>query len=126
MPSAYARGTGNQILTMTDECMAAPAVAAPDNSKIPLRVALAQITCSWGDAASNLRKIEEYAVQAAETGASWVLFPELTIPGIFKSPEVFGLSEPVDGPSMRRACRLARRLSLAIGVASASAPPGSR
>ncbi len=102
---------------MTGECLAEPAVVTPDtSSQTPVKVALAQIACSWGDIGSNLAKIEDFAARASEGGADWVLFPELAIPGIFKSPEVAGLSEPVDGPSMRQMCRLARRLSLAIGV----------
>ncbi len=82
----------------------------------PLKVALVQMSCLWGDITGNLRKIEEFAVRAADDEAAWILFPELTIQGIFKSPDVFRLSETIDGPSVRHVARLARRLALAIGV----------
>ncbi len=82
------------------------------------------MTCIWGDIPANLRKIEELAVRAAEGKADWILFPELTIQGIFKSPDVFRLSETVDGPSVRHVARLARRLALAIGVGLSECAPG--
>lgn len=87
-----------------------------DQPTQPLKVTLAQMFCRWGDIPGNLRKIEEFAVRAAEDKADWILFPELTIQGIFKSPDVLRLSETVDGPSVGHVCRLARRLALGIGV----------
>jgi len=75
-----------------------------DQLQKPLRVALVQMTCVWGDIPANLRKIEDFASQATEAKADWVLFPELTIQGIYKSPAVFQLSEPVDGPCVSRVC----------------------
>lgn len=89
-----------------------------------LRVILVQMYCAWGDIPGNLSRIEEFAVRAAQDKADWILFPELTIQGIFKSPEVFGLSETIDGPSVSHVARLARRLGLAIGVGLSERAPG--
>ncbi|MGH8093651.1 MAG: nitrilase-related carbon-nitrogen hydrolase [Chthoniobacterales bacterium] len=46
-----------------------------------MRIAAAQIVCSLGDPAANLRKIRGFAVRAKEAGAELVLFPEMSDTG---------------------------------------------
>jgi predicted amidohydrolase len=81
-----------------------------------MRVALAQMFCGWGEVEANLDRMAVHAERAAGEGADLLLFPELSIPGIWKSDRVAAVSEPVNGPSLARVRRLAHRLSLAIGA----------
>ncbi len=46
-----------------------------------MKIALAQINTTVGDFAGNARKVIDYSRRAAERGADWVVFPELTICG---------------------------------------------
>ena len=78
-------------------------------------IALAQIACAWGDVKDNLKKIEIYSRQAKSLGADLVAFPELTVSGIFKHPDVKKVAEPVHGYSTAQVARLARSLGIIIG-----------
>ena len=46
-----------------------------------MKIALAQINTTVGDFAGNAQKVVDYSRKAAERGADWVVFPELTICG---------------------------------------------
>ena len=80
-----------------------------------MKVALAQIACAWGDTSGNLKKIEMFSSQARLRGVDLVAFPELTISGIYKHPDIKKIAESLDGPSVRQVSRLARSLALYIG-----------
>ncbi|OGF99608.1 MAG: hypothetical protein A3F83_13690 [Candidatus Glassbacteria bacterium RIFCSPLOWO2_12_FULL_58_11] len=80
-----------------------------------MKIALAQIACAWGDIPGNLNKIERFSRQARSRGAGLIAFPELTVSGIFKHPDVKRIAEPADGPSVRRVAGLARSLEMYIG-----------
>lgn len=76
-----------------------------------MRVALAQIRSS-ADPAANLGLIEEHTRQAAEAGASLVLFPEATMCrfGVPLDP----VAEPFDGPWADGVRRVAERAGIVV------------
>jgi len=81
----------------------------------PLRVALAQIHCSWADTRGNLERMADWAERARKGGAQLVAFPELCIPGICKDERLASVTETLDGPSVASVRALARRLGLGFG-----------
>ncbi len=83
-----------------------------------IRVALAQIR-SGTDPAANLVLLENYTLQAAEAGASLVLFPEATMCrfGVPLAP----LAEPLDGPWATGVRAVAQRAGVVV-VAGMFAP----
>lgn len=74
-----------------------------------MKIALAQLTCIWGEVAENLKRMQDCMEQAAAAGAALVAFPELTVSGICKDPRIFDLAETQTGPSLTRVCEMARR-----------------
>ena len=83
-----------------------------------MRIALAQIR-SGTDPAANLGVVEDYTLQAADAGASLVLFPEATMCrfGVPLSP----LAEPLDGPWASGVRAVAQRAGIVV-VAGMFAP----
>ena len=83
-----------------------------------MRIALAQIR-SGTDPAANLGLVEDYTLQAADAGASLVLFPEATMCrfGVPLSP----LAEPLDGPWASGVRAVAQRAGIVV-VAGMFAP----
>jgi deaminated glutathione amidase len=83
-----------------------------------IRVALAQIR-SGTDPAANLGLVEDYTMQAAEAGASLVLFPEATMCrfGVPLAPR----AEPLDGPWATGVRAVAQRAGIVV-VAGMFAP----
>ncbi len=77
-----------------------------------VRFALAQICCPWGEVSLNLERIENFAQSSASKGAQIIVFPELTVSGIYKDKRVWDLAEPLNGPSLRRVSDLARTTRL--------------
>jgi predicted amidohydrolase len=73
------------------------------------------MACRWGEIEANLAAIEAYARIAKGRGAAMVVFPELTVSGIFKDEQVWALAEALDGPSVRQVCQMAREAGLVIG-----------
>lgn len=71
--------------------------------------ALLQALPIAGDKSANLATIERYAAVAAAAGAEFVCFPELFLTGYNLGAALRDLSEPADGPSVRRMCEIARR-----------------
>jgi len=59
--------------------------------------------------------MEEFCCEAVSAGAELVLFPELTVGGIFKHPDVSAFAEAPDGPSVRFVSALAKKLGAAVG-----------
>jgi len=83
-----------------------------------MRIALAQIR-SGTDPAANLGVVEDYTLQAADAGASLVLFPEATMCrfGVPLAP----LAEPLDGPWASGVRAVAQRAGIVV-VAGMFAP----
>ena len=50
-----------------------------------MKIAAAQIACAVGDVAANVRKLREFAKRATESGADWVVFPEMSDTGYVMS-----------------------------------------
>jgi predicted amidohydrolase len=46
-----------------------------------MKIAVAQISCSLGDAEANLSKVQDFSRRAKEAGAELILFPEMTDTG---------------------------------------------
>jgi predicted amidohydrolase len=88
------------------------------------RVALAQIFCGWGEVDANRERMARFAERAAAGGARLVVFPELTVSGIFKHPCVAEIAEPLDGPSVAFVRALARRLDIAVAFGFSERAPG--
>jgi predicted amidohydrolase len=45
-----------------------------------------------------------------------IIFPELTITGIYKDKKIWDLAEPLKGPSLRAVCAMAKGAGMPIGV----------
>jgi (R)-amidase len=82
----------------------------------PMRIALVQMFCKWGDPHHNLDQVSHLCRDAVASGAQLALFPELTVTGIYKDERVWELAETLDGTSVRVLRDLARELGLAIGA----------
>lgn len=72
--------------------------------------------CKWGDTDYNLERISYYCREAKAASVELVVFPELTVTGIYKDERVWGLAESLEGPSIGRVLDLARQNQLAVGV----------
>jgi len=93
-------------------------VAAPKLA--PMRIALAQIL-SGSDPAANLQLVREYTRQAADAGATLVVFPEATMCR-FGVP-LTSVAEPIDGPWADGVRRIATDAGIAV-VAGMFTPAG--
>ena len=84
-----------------------------------MKIALVQMFCKWGDVKANLRRSESFIRNAKARGAGLVLFPELSVPGMWKDHLVRLNAEPLNGPIVKAMSCLARkyRIALAFGFA---------
>ncbi len=80
-----------------------------------MRIALVQMECLWGEIGRNLAAMESFVTEAWKRDAAMVVFPELTLTGIYKDDRILELAEDLDGPSVRAACDMAGRHQLTIG-----------
>jgi predicted amidohydrolase len=71
-----------------------------------VRSLLAQMDARVGDKEGNLRKMEK---ALGTRGCDLALFGELHLSGYMARDQFYRLAEPVDGPSVRRVRRLAKR-----------------
>lgn len=78
-----------------------------------MKVAAAQIACTVGDVAANVRKLCDYAARAKAAGADWVVFPEMSDTGYVMSVIREKASRWNEGPVLELQ-RAARELSLGI------------
>jgi len=65
-----------------------------------LKVAAIQLRCDLGQAKANLQRAGELVSQAAASGASLVLLPELTPGGYDLTEAVWDSAETMAGPSV--------------------------
>lgn len=97
-----------------------------------LRAATVQFEHAAGDKRHNLAIIAGFCAQAAEAGASIVVFPEMCITGYWHvhsldRDAVAALAEPIpDGPSTRELIELARRYNLIVGAGLIELAPDGR
>src|SRR5918998_131950 len=78
-----------------------------------MKIAAAQIACTVGDVAANVRKLGEFAERAKTAGAEWMVFPEMSDTGYVMSVIREKASRWSEGavPELRR---IAGELSLGI------------
>jgi predicted amidohydrolase len=73
------------------------------------------MACHWGEVDRNIASMESYAGRARQSGADMVVFPELSVTGIYKDDRVWELAEDLDGESVRRMRDIARKCGLFVG-----------
>ena len=99
------------------------AVAAAGAAEAPhfLMAGLRVMPDRW-DKEANLRKLDQYARQAAAHGAKLVVTPESFLDGYvgndkdLNREKYFAVAEPLDGPFMNRVRKLARDLKIYLAV----------
>jgi predicted amidohydrolase len=79
-----------------------------------IRIALAQISCSREDKEENIKKMERFVTKAKKHGADLTIFPELSLIGYVVRDELYGLAEPVPGPSVRIIEDIAKKAKMHI------------
>jgi predicted amidohydrolase len=80
-----------------------------------VRVAAAQIVCRLGDFEGNLKKHRAYAQRAAEAGADFVCFPELSLCGYPTDGDIpYELAQPLDGELAKATAAIADELGLVV------------
>jgi predicted amidohydrolase len=82
---------------------------------VRLGIYQAQADCGPGATAKNMDRLEKAAEIAAKHGVQLLAFPELYVPGYTLSPDqAKDVAEFKDGPSITRACNIAKRLNMAL------------
>jgi predicted amidohydrolase len=80
----------------------------------PITLLLAQSGPRLGKKAENLKTIETKASSARRKNVDLLVFPELHLTGYTMKDEVYGLAEPIPGPSEKRVEKVAREHGLHI------------
>ena len=78
------------------------------------RVAAVQMCSPVRQVKGNLAKTREYCLRAAEQGVDIILFPELNIPGYWRSRDLYDLAEPVPGRTSDDVVGIARETGLTV------------
>ncbi|HEX9096995.1 MAG TPA: nitrilase-related carbon-nitrogen hydrolase [Candidatus Dormibacteraeota bacterium] len=81
-----------------------------------LSVALAQIDPALGDRGRNLERHRQWVTQAAEAGASLLVFPELSLTGYFLKDLVPESAIQLDSKEMRDLAALSSELDVVLGT----------
>jgi NAD+ synthase (glutamine-hydrolysing) len=81
-----------------------------------LSVALAQIDPALGDRGRNLERHRQWVKRAAETGASLLVFPELSLTGYFLKDLVPDSAIQLDSKEMRDLATLSTELDVVLGA----------
>jgi len=81
-----------------------------------LSVALAQMDPVLGDRGRNLERHRQWVKQAAETGASLLVFPELSLTGYFLKDLVPESAIQLDSKEMRDLAALSTELDVVLGA----------
>lgn len=89
-----------------------------------MRLALAQIYCGWGEIKGNLRRSEKFIRQAAGKGAELVIFPEMSVHGMWKNHLLRLAAEPLRGPIVQQMRAWARKYKIAVGFGLAERTAG--
>ncbi len=79
-----------------------------------IKLALCQISCKRENKEANLNKIEELTWKAKQQGADLAIFPEMSLTGYVLLDQVYGLAEPIPGPSSQRIEELAKKTGLFV------------
>ncbi len=89
-----------------------------------MRIALAQMFCGWGEMKGNLRRSEAFIRRAAKKKADLIVFPEMSVHGMWKNHLVRLAAEPLTGPIVRQMRAWARKYSIAVGFGFAEKTAG--
>ena len=81
-----------------------------------LSVALAQIDPALGDRGRNLERHRQWVTQAAEAGASLLVFPELSLTGYFLKDLVPDSAIQLESKEMRDLAALSTQLDVVLGA----------
>lgn len=79
-----------------------------------MRLAALQMHAVTGDVAANLDRIERAATEAARSGATLLVAPELALPGYGAGETMHALAEPDDGVAIGRLAEISGRTDVAI------------
>ncbi len=82
--------------------------------KTKIKLALCQIAAKRENKTANLEKMEELTLKAKAQGADLVIFPEMSLTGYVLQDQVYGLAEPIPGPSVAKVEALAKKTGLHI------------
>jgi omega-amidase len=89
-----------------------------------MKIAAAQISCTPGDLAANLRKIRDFSAQAKDAGAELILFPEMVDTG-YSMPVIQKHATSWNEGAVPELKKIAKEFSIAI-IAGVSDREGSR
>jgi NAD+ synthase (glutamine-hydrolysing) len=92
-----------------------------------MKLGLAQLNPTVGDLAGNRRRIEAYAIRAAEQGAELVVFPEMALTG-YPPMDLLNREGFVQDQlrELEALYPLSRRLAIVLGVVVPALPSGPR
>ena len=79
-----------------------------------LRAALISSAPIYGDISRNLVLLEEHVKNSAKEGAELVCFPEMSLTGYGRTPEITSLAQPVGGFAVRELQKIAKTYGVAI------------
>ena len=82
--------------------------------KQKIKLALCQIAPKRENKQANLAKIQEQALKAKAAGADLAIFPEMCLTGYVLQDQVYGLAEPIPGPSVAKVEEIAKKTGLHI------------
>jgi len=77
--------------------------------KEKIRIALAQISCTQGDKAENIAKMEKVAAKAKKKAVDLIIFPELSLTGYVVRDQIYELAETIPGQSSKTIEDIAKR-----------------
>ena len=79
-----------------------------------IRISALQMQTAGTDTAASLERIKRAAIEAAKTGASLLVTPELCVTSYGGGRAIIDLAEPADGPLVTRLGEIARVAGVAI------------
>lgn len=82
--------------------------------KSKIKLALCQIAPKRENKTANLAKIQELSLKAKAAGADLAVFPEMCLTGYVLQDQVYGLAEPIPGPSVVKVEEIAKKTGLHI------------
>jgi predicted amidohydrolase len=82
--------------------------------KDTIKLALCQISSKREDKAANLQKIEDLTAKAKQEGADLAIFPEMCLTGYVLHDQIYGLAEPITGPSTQKVEAIAKSTGMHI------------
>ena len=84
-----------------------------EETRVKLRLALAQIRCEKGDWPGNLACAEQYMAQAAQQGCDLIVFPEASLSGYFDPTRFPESIQTLDSPWIERFVSATRQYQIA-------------